>query len=131
MVKEGNMKLQARCAKIKLKPGSLERVREWAHTLHVTRRAEALETLRAETVILESYYLDRTPQGDYLIAFMLAQNFETAHRAVEESTHDIDRYHQAFKEEVWDSLQPLELLVELERIGELSDPGPSSEREKG
>lgn len=125
------MKFQARCAKIKLKPGSVERVREWAHTLQVTRRAEALETLRAETVILESYYLDRTPQGDYLIAFMLAQNFEDARRAVEASTQDIDRYHQAFKEEVWDSLRPLEPLVELERIGEVSDPSPSSERQKG
>ncbi len=114
------MPYKTRCAKIKLKPGSIDRVLEWARTLNETRREEALATLRDETVILEAYFLDHTPDGDYLIAFMKAENFEASHLAYERSKHDIDHYHQQFKEAAWESLLPLELLVDLDRISELN-----------
>jgi hypothetical protein len=112
---------ETRCVKIGLKPGSLERVREWAETLNETRREEALTTLKDESVIVESYFLDRAEDGDYLIAFLKAESFEQARRAVETSTHDIDRYHQAVKKDTWESRQELELLVDLDRI-----PGDAS-----
>jgi len=107
------------CAKIKLKPNRLERVREWAKTVNETRREEALATLRDETVIIESYFLDSTPEGDYLIAFMKVESLDKSRQAVEKSTHDIDRYHQEFKRDTWESQQRLELLVDLDRCGEL------------
>jgi hypothetical protein len=113
------MQYETRCVKIKLKPGSLERVREWAKTIHEGRREEALVTLRDETVIVESYFLDSTPEGDYLIAFMKAESFEKSRRAVEKSPHDIDRYHQQFKRDAWENIEPLELLVDLDRIVEV------------
>lgn len=115
------MRYQSQCFKIKLKPDSLERVREWARTLHETRRAEALETLRDESVIVEAFFLDSTPAGNFLIAFMKAESFEKSRRAFEASAHDIDRYHQQFKEDTWESGQQLELLVDLDRIGEVAD----------
>jgi hypothetical protein len=110
------MAYETRCAKIKLKPGKLDRVREWARTLNETRRDEALATLRDESVIVEAYFLDRTDDGEYLIAVMKAESFEQSKRAVEASSHDIDRYHQAFKADAWESVRPLEVLVDLERI---------------
>jgi hypothetical protein len=88
------MKYETLCRKIKLKPGSLNRVREWAKTLNETRRAEALATLRDESVVIEAAFLDSTSEGDFLIIFMKAESFEQSRRAVESSTHDIDRYHQ-------------------------------------
>lgn len=115
------MEYETRCAKIKLKPNSLERVREWAKTLTETRRDEAIATLRDETVIIESYFLENTPEGDFLVAFMMAESFEKSRKAVETSTHDIDRYHQQFKADTWDSLQPLELLVDLDRVAEITN----------
>jgi hypothetical protein len=51
--------METSCVKIRLKPGSLDRVREWAKTLNETRRDEALATLRDETVVLEAAFLDR------------------------------------------------------------------------
>ena len=51
------MGYETRCARIRLKPDSLERVRQWAKTLNETRRDEAITTLRDETVIIESYFL--------------------------------------------------------------------------
>jgi hypothetical protein len=113
------MSYQSRCFKIKLKPGSLKRVRKWAETLNETRRSEALETLRDESVIVEAFFLDSTPEGDFLIAFMKAESFERSRRAYEVSAHDIDRYHQQFKEDTWEGGQQLELLVDLDRIAEL------------
>ena len=48
------MPYQSYCIKIKLKPGSMTRAREWAKTLNETRRDEALATLRDETVFIET-----------------------------------------------------------------------------
>ena len=115
-----NMEYETRCIKIKLKPGSLERVLEWAKTLNETRRAEALATLRDEAVMIESYFLDRSADGDYLIAYMKAESFEKSQGVFERSTHEIDRYHQQFKTDVWESIQLLDLLVDLDRILEVA-----------
>jgi uncharacterized protein DUF6176 len=42
------MRYQTQCVKIRFKPDSVERVREWAITLNDSRRAEALATLPDE-----------------------------------------------------------------------------------
>ncbi|HUE82182.1 MAG TPA: DUF6176 family protein [Pyrinomonadaceae bacterium] len=60
------MRYETRCAKIKLKPNSVERVREWAKTLNKTRRDEALATLRDETVMVEAFFLDSSDRPDTL-----------------------------------------------------------------
>ena len=51
---------------------------------------------------------------------MKAESFEKACKAAETSTHDIDRYHQQVKADTWESLQPLELLVDLDRVAEIT-----------
>lgn len=109
------MNYETRCAKIKLKPGSIEKVREWAKTLN-ERRDEAIATLRDESVILETIFLDQTNEGDFLIYVMKAESFEKAREAVQKSTHEIDAYHQNFKRETWAERKQLELLVDLENF---------------
>jgi len=115
------MEYETRCIKIKLKPGNLKRVLEWAKTLNETRREEAMATLRDEGVIIESYFLERTPECDYLIAFMKAESFEKAQNIFQRSSHEIDRYHQQFKNDVWASVQPMVLLVDLDRTAEVAE----------
>jgi hypothetical protein len=95
----------------------LERVREWATTLNETRREEALATLHDETVVLEAAFLDRTTEGDFLIYFMKAESFEKAEEAAADSLQEIDKYHNDFKRDTWDSRKTLELLLDLDRIG--------------
>ncbi len=109
------MNYETRCAKIKLKPGSIEKVREWAKTLN-ERKDEALATLRDESVILETVFLDQTDEGDFLIYMMKAESFEKARDAVQKSIHEIDAYHQSFKRETWAERKQLELLVDLENF---------------
>ncbi len=84
-----------------------------------TRRKEALATLRDETIIIESYFLDQTAEGDFLIADMKVKDREQSRRAVANSPHDIDRYHQAIKRDFWLEKKPLEMLVDLELLDEI------------
>lgn len=113
------MNYETRCGKIKLKPNSIEKVRDWAKTVN-ERKAEALATLRDESVILESVFLDQNSEGDFLIYVMKAENFDRAKEAVEKSAHDIDAYHQNFKRECWEDGKRLETLVDLDRISEIN-----------
>ena len=122
------MPYQTQCVKIQLKPNSLERVREWATTLNESRRAEALATLRDEAVVFEAAFLDHTAEGDFLIYIMKAESFEKAKEAAATSMHDIDGYHKEFKKDTWDSRQQLELLLDLDRIGELAPGAVQGER---
>ena len=112
------MNYETRCVKIRLKPNSIEKVREWAETLK-RRETEAIETLRDEGVILETVFLDQTGEGDFLIYVMKAESYEKAKEAVKNSVHAIDEYHQNFKRDCWEDRKCLELLIDLDRISEI------------
>ena len=109
--------MPVQCARLRLKPGSLARVQEWAAEL-TRRRDEVLATLRDETVRVESAFLESGPEGDFLIYYMRVDDLETSRRAVETSTHPIDAYHREVMNEVVDSRQMLTPLVDFERLGE-------------
>ncbi len=112
------MKYETRCIKIKLKPDSIEKVREWARTIN-HRKDEALATLQDESVVLEAVFLDQTGEGDFLIYLMKAESFEKAREAVQKSIYSIDKYHQNFKRETWENGKRLKLLIDLDRISEI------------
>ena len=108
---------ETECYRIKLKPGSLDKVNEWASELN-SRKEEALATLRDERVIVESVFLEQTDEGDYLIFYMKVNSFEKVREAVAKSQHPIDDYHQNFKKATWESGQKLKMLVDFDLIGE-------------
>ena len=110
--------METRCFRIKLKPDSIDRVREWARTIN-ERKGEALETLRDETVIIESMFLDRTEHGDFLIGYMKAESFQKSGAAVQKSVQAIEEYHRQFKQDTWDEKVELELLIDLDRVSEM------------
>ncbi len=104
------------CHRIMLKPGSMARVREWARELN-GRRAEALATLSDEGVTIESVFLERTRDGDFLIYYMRGADLARSRDVAAKSKHDIDHYHQAFKRDAWEGGSELELLLDLEEPG--------------
>lgn len=106
---------EVRCVKIKLKPDSLLRVREWAAYI-AAHKSEALATLDAESIVFESFFLDSSEAGDYLIGYIRAGSLAQAAEAVKTSMHALDAYHQKFKEDAWESGRALELLVDLNRL---------------
>ena len=95
------MSYETICVKIKLKPNSIEQVREWARAMNA-RKEEAIATLRDETVIVESAFLDQTSEGDFLITFMKAESLAKAREAAKSSIHDIDKFHQKFKHKTFE-----------------------------
>ena len=112
--------MESQCVKVRLRRGSIERVREWADELN-RRSDEVLETLREEGVAIEAAFLDRTSEGDFLIYFMKAQSLEAAQEVGRRSQHPIDDYHQRFKADVWESAEVLEPQIDFENVGGLSD----------
>jgi len=100
------------CARVRLRPGSLPRVREWAQYL-TAHREEALGTLAAEGVSIESVFLDSGAEGDFLVYYMRSSSHEKAQQVAMQSTEVVDRYHRAFKQETWAEVKRLEPLVDL------------------
>lgn len=105
--------METKCVRLKIKPGSLEAVREWARTIN-DRREEALQTLRDESVSVESVFLGSTSDGDFLIYYMRGTDLAAARKVADSSRHAIDDYHRHFMRTHLEKGVPLELLVELE-----------------
>ena len=107
--------MPVQCARLRLKPGSLPRVREWAAEL-TRRRDEVMATLRDETVRVESAFLESSADGDFLVYYMRVDDLETSRHAAETSTHPIDAYHRAVMKEIVESRAMLTPLFDFERL---------------
>ncbi|HEX2859258.1 MAG TPA: DUF6176 family protein [Alphaproteobacteria bacterium] len=106
--------MPTRCTLIKLKPGSLPKVRDWAEHLKINH-AEVLKTLEQEGVTVESAFLYHAADADYLVYYMRCEDFEKSVSAFKKSEYAIDAYHKKFKEEAWESRTQLELLLDASR----------------
>ena len=102
------------CVRVRLKPNSVARVREWAKYIQ-EHKAEALQTLRAEGVSIETVFLESTAEGDFLVYYMRATSLDQAKLVAAQSMAAIDQYHKAFKRESWAEVVKLELLLDLEQ----------------
>jgi hypothetical protein len=102
---------------MRLQPGSLPRVREWAAEV-TRRRDEVMETLRDETVRIESAFLDSTEAGDFLVYYLRADDLDRCNEAARTSTRPIDKYHQDAMKAVTESRQELEMLIDFDRSRE-------------
>jgi hypothetical protein len=99
------------CVRVRLKPGSLSRVRAWAAEL-TARREEVLATLRDEGVVVESVFLD----GEELVYYLKAKDVAHAQAVAARSQHAIDEYHRRFKDETFGERRTLELLIDFENL---------------
>lgn len=103
--------METLCVRVRLVPGSLPRVREWAAELNA-RRDEVLATLRDEGVRIESVFLE----GETLVYFLKADSIDQARDVYARSKHAIDSYHQRFKDETFAGETQLELLIDFENL---------------
>lgn len=108
--------METRCVRIKLKPDSLDKVRAWQHEI-TTRKSEAIETLKNEGVVIESVFLDEVAGEHYLIYFMKEDDLAKSQQVAKASTMAIDAYHKQFKKDCWQSVHPLEQLIDLDLTG--------------
>jgi len=85
--------------KQRIEDGKTERLIEWMSEVR-EREDEVVETFRSEGMLTETAFLERTDDGDYLVYFMEAQDFDDVYEAYDDSTHDIDEEHKKVLEEV-------------------------------
>jgi len=85
---------------IELKPGSQKRVEEWTRYLREHRR-EAEDTLRAEGVSIESWFMMTLDGKDYLLAYMRADSMAAAQEVSSRSQSAVDAFHRQFKVDTW------------------------------
>ena len=84
---------------IKLKSNALDHVDSWKNELN-ERKQEAIETLRAENVSIESWFYVSLQRQDYLIAYMRAEDIPRAQAIGRKSQFPIDQVHKAFKQKM-------------------------------
>jgi hypothetical protein len=77
-----------------------------------------METLRDETVRVESAFLESGEGGDFLVYYMRTEDEEQSRKAVQSSPHAIDEYHRNFMNAVVADRTALELLVDFDRSRE-------------
>lgn len=108
------MELKSGCVRIKLKENCLDEVEKWAKTLN-NRKKEVIETMQREGIYIESVFLDHIGKDNYLIYYLRMENFEKAAKVIRHSEHEIDKYHNIFKKNCWDTRVPLRKLIDISR----------------
>lgn len=83
-------------ALIKLKPDSLSNINTWKQELQ-DRKEEAIQTLKAEGVYIESWFHIELEGQDYLLAYMRADDIAHAQNVAKTSPFDIDKVHKNSK----------------------------------
>ena len=99
-------------ALIQLKENALENVEAWKSEIN-SRKNEAIETLKAEGVYVESWFHVQLDGKDYLMVYMRADDIAQAQQIGKNSQFEIDQVHKGFKQN-WMKVIPAELLVDLE-----------------
>ena len=97
---------------IKLKADFMQSVEAWQAELNA-RKAEAIETLKAEGVFVESWFHVELDGLDYLIAYTRADDISKAQETSKNSQFAIDQLLQQFKS-TWAKVIPASLLVDLD-----------------
>lgn len=101
------------CWKVKLKPGSIDRVRQWVREV-TGRKAEYLEAIEAERSFVEALFLDSNESGDFIIFYHKAENIDQALEYFFKSDKPIDVHKQRFIKDAWERYDRLEFLFEAE-----------------
>lgn len=99
------------CHRIRLKPGSLPLVREWAKRLN-DEMAEVRKLLRNEGMQVESVFLEESPEGEFLIYYLRSEDFGKARATSKASTHLLDIYHRDVMAKIGGESKRLECLLD-------------------
>lgn len=107
---------EVQCLRVQIKPGQTERLVGFLRSVR-QREAEVQESLALEGVILESLFIERGGEHDYLVFYTRAEDLAAASAAFAASTLALDGETRQIIAETWAAAQALELVVDLERAG--------------
>jgi hypothetical protein len=105
---------EIQCLKIRIQPGKTQRLVEWLKGLKY-RPKDLREAQAAGGILLESLFLERTEEADYLVFYTRAENLARLGETFERSTLPLDLETKQIIRETWGEVTQLEPIVDLER----------------
>lgn len=105
---------QVLCGRVKIKEGALGEVYKWFKTL-TDRKSELLEAFAFEGVWLESVFLERTYEGDYLIYYTRQEDLEKVYATLAQMGLPIRLLHVEYWKTCCEECAVLEPLFDLRR----------------
>lgn len=112
--------MEVQCLKVKLKEGTTDYVINWFKELY-SRMDLVYDALINETMVVESMFLERGADADYLIFYTRAESLQKANEMMLKSTNPVDQEALAMMQKTWDSGQALELLFDADRIEKINN----------
>jgi hypothetical protein len=107
--------MQVQCLRVKLREGATDQFVNWAKELY-NRMDNVYEALKNETMVVESIFLDRCDDGDYLVFYTRAEDLVKANEAMQSSDNQLDKEAIEIIQKTWESAKPLEVLFDVDLI---------------
>jgi hypothetical protein len=108
---------QTQLLKIRIRPGKTERVIDFLRGL-MDRQEESMDGLRREGMVVESMFLERRDEADYLYYYVKAKDLAEASQVNLAATDSLTLEIRKFVSETWGDVSSPEPLLDLDLIGE-------------
>lgn len=118
---------QTQLLKIRIRPGKTERVVEFLREL-AERKDDSLEALRREGMVVESLFLERRDDADYLYYYVKARDLAHANEINMRATDPLSLAIREFVSETWGDVASPEPLLDLDLIPDAEAPKPRPRR---
>lgn len=106
---------QTQLLKIRIRPGKTEQVVEFLRTL-MDRKDESIEALRREGMVVESLFLERRDEADYLYYYVKAKDLAEATQVNLRATDPLTLEIRKFVSETWGDVSSPEPLLDIDLI---------------
>jgi len=113
--------------KIRIRNGKTDEVVKFIRSLR-DRKDLALEALRREGMVVETMFLERHDQGDYLYYYAKSRDLALANHVNMQATDSLAMEIRRFVSETWDHIVSPEPLIDLDLIEEEGTTKPRSRR---
>jgi|GEM_PF-1026871 len=114
--------MDVQCLRVKLKPGTTDEFIAYAEGLK-SKMDQVRRALLNETMVVESIFLDRCEDGDYIIFYTRAESLQKANEYLSSSTDPVDLEAQAIIQRTWDLTvaKALPVLFDVDRIAAIEE----------
>ena len=106
---------QTQLLKIRIRPGKTEQVVDFLRTL-MDRKDESIEALRREGMVVESLFLERRDEADYLYYYVKAKDLAEATQVNLRATDPLTLEIRKFVSETWGDVASPEPLLDIDLI---------------
>ena len=109
--------------RIRIRPGKTDQVLDFIRSLK-DREGASLEALRREGMVVESLFLERQDECDYLYYYVKARDLAHANQVNMQATDPFTQEIRKFISDTWGEIACPEPLLDLDLIHEESAPRP-------